>query len=94
MVTVFKAGLGQGLLRGRQAVVHELVEAAGILGGNEIGDVEVLDLAGDTRRQCGNVEFGHGADAALSVAKGVPRGLDGVAHRRHETKPGNDYATG
>ena len=73
--------------------MHETVVASRFLCRNVIGDLEVLDLAGDSRSQLGNIEGGDGADSAAAVANGIPGGSDRVPHGGDETQACDDYAT-
>ncbi|CFP59774.1 Uncharacterised protein [Bordetella pertussis] len=70
--------------------MDEGIHLAGFFGGHVLGDVEILDLAGDVRRQRGRVETGDAADAGTSVDDIVPGAGNVVAHGANDTQAGDD----
>ena len=85
-------GVLHGLLGRCQAIMHETVVAARLLGRDVIGDLEVPDLAGDPRGQLRDIERRDGPDTAAAAANRLPTGGDSVADRRDEAQARYDYA--
>src|SRR4029079_468990 len=82
-------GTGDRLHRGHLPVVHEPVIAARVLAGQILGDVEILDLPGDTRGKSRGVEPCDGNDAGPAGENVLPRSGDAGADRRHDTYSGD-----
>ena len=87
-----EAGVGDGLHRRHEAVVDERVVAAGLLAGEPLRDVEVLDLAGDARRKRRRVEARDRSDAGLRREDRGPRGRHADADGRDQSESGDDDA--
>src|SRR5450755_1492556 len=80
-------------LHGRNlAVMHESVVAARVLARQILGDVEVLDLAGDARRKGARIEARNRRDAGAGREYVRPSGGKADSDRRYDAHPGYDYA--
>ena len=70
-----------------QARVLKPVEVVGV-----VGEVEVLHLRGELRRETARIEMGNRVDAALRLLQRVPHGVDRIPDRRHASDAGHHHA--
>src|SRR5205807_5033541 len=75
------------------SIMDEGVVAARVLAGEILGDVEVLDLTGDTRRKRGGVEARNDGNARARGKYIRPRGGNADSDRRHDAHSGYDNAS-
>src|SRR5689334_739217 len=68
----FETRIAQSLHAGRDAVVHEGIALASLFGLEVLRNVEILDRAGEARRERADIEVFDRADAADAVADILP----------------------
>ena len=88
-----EAGVGDRLDPRGDAVVHELVHAARILGGDVLTHIEAANLPAEAHRKGGHIEAGNRADPALPSQNRIPRRLDRAPHGGHDAEACHDDTT-
>src|SRR5699024_5661520 len=89
----FETGVLPGLHASHNAVMDEGIHLAGFLGGKVVGNVKVLDLAGNPGIEVFGVETGDGPYPRAAIDNIVPGGRNIVTDWRNNAQPGNHDAS-